>query len=126
MKNIIIFAFILNFLSCKAQDFEKISISKTDISELYVNDENSTELFYYKYLPKNNIKGVLVVIPSGGELVENTLKQITLQKIAVEKGIMVIVPSINWGTDNREAEFKLLDKIFSEIVPRSRANPFAW
>jgi hypothetical protein len=29
---------------------------------------------------------------------------------------MVIVPSINWGTDNREAEFKLLDKIFSEIV----------
>ena len=74
MKNIIIFACILNFLSCKAQDFEKISISKTDISELYVNDENSTELFYYKYLPKNNIKGVLVVIPSGGELVENTLK----------------------------------------------------
>ncbi|EMY3583030.1 hypothetical protein ABF200_000271, partial [Flavobacterium psychrophilum] len=104
MKNIIIFALIFNLISCKAQEFEKISVSKTDISELYVNDENSTELFYYKYLPKNNIIGVLVVIPSGGELVENTLRQITLQKIAVEKGIMVIVPSINWGTDNREAE----------------------
>jgi len=120
MKNILIFALIFNVLSCKAQEFEKLSVSKTDDSELYINDENSTELFYYKYVPKSSIKGVLVIIPSGGELVENTLKQITLPKIAVEKGIMVIVPSINWGTDNREAEFKLLDKIFSEIVAKHK------
>jgi hypothetical protein len=94
----------------------KISVSKTDPSELYINDGNSTELFYYKFVPKNAIKGVLVILPSGGEIIENTLKQISLYKIAVEKGIMVIVPSINWGTDNREAEFTVLDKIFNEIV----------
>jgi hypothetical protein len=35
---------------------------------------------------------------------------------------MVIVPSINWGTDNREAEFKLLDKIFSEIVAKHKVS----
>lgn len=116
MKNLLIFIVLFNILSCKAQEFEKITISKTDTSELYVNDENSTELFYYKFVPKNKIKGVLVIIPSGGELIDNTLKQITLHKIALEKGFLVIVPSINWGTDNREAEFKLLDKIFSEIV----------
>lgn len=46
MKNILIFALIFNFLYCKAQEFDKISVSKTEISELYVNDENSTELFY--------------------------------------------------------------------------------
>ena len=113
---------MFNLLFCTGQEFEKISVSKTDISELYINDENSTELFYYKYLPKINIKGVLVIIPSGGELVENTLKQITLQKTAVEKGIMVIVPSLNWGTDNRETEFKLLDKIFSEIVQKHQVS----
>ncbi|ESU24843.1 hypothetical protein FEDK69T_03960 [Flavobacterium enshiense DK69] len=122
MKNILIFALFFNLLSCKAQEFEKILLSKTDTFELYVNDEDSTELFYYKYLPKKDIKGVLVILPSGGEIIENTLKQITLHKIAVEKGIMVIVPSINWGTDNREAEFKLLDKIFYEIVLKHKIS----
>jgi hypothetical protein len=94
----------------------KISVSKNDPSELYINDGNSTELFYYKFVPKNEIKGVLVILPSGGEIIENTLRQITLYKIAVEKGIMVIVPSINWSSYNRDAEFNMLDKIFSEIV----------
>jgi hypothetical protein len=122
MKNILIFTLLFNLLSCKAQEFEKISVSKTDTSELYENDGNSTELFYYKFVPKNEIKGVLVIIPSGGEIVENTLKQITLHKIAVKKGIMVIVPSINWGTDNREAEFKLLDEIFKEIVEKHKVS----
>jgi hypothetical protein len=41
--------------------------------------------YFIKISSENNILRVLVVIPSGGELVENTLKQITLQKIAVEK-----------------------------------------
>lgn len=94
----------------------KISVSKTDTSGLYINDGNSTELFYYKFIPKKNIKGVLVILPSGGETIENTLRQITLHKIAVEKGIVVVVPSINWSTDNREAELNILDKIFNEIV----------
>lgn len=116
MRNIIIIALLFNLLDCKAQKQEKIIISKTDTSELYINDEDSTELFYYKFVPKKSIKGVLVILPSGGEIVENTLKQITLHKIAVKKGIIVIVPSINWGTDNREAEFTVLDKIFNEIV----------
>ncbi|MEO8234522.1 MAG: hypothetical protein ABI549_03830 [Flavobacterium sp.] len=89
---------------------------------MYVNDEEATELFYYKFLPKKNIKGVLVILPSGGELIENTLKQITLHKLAVEKGIMVIVPSINWGTDNRDAEFTILDKIFNEIIDKHKVS----
>lgn len=122
MKNILIFALLFNLLPCIAQEFEKISVSKTDPYELYVNDEDSEELFYFKYLPQNNIKAVLVIIPSGGELIENTLKQITLQKTAVEKGIMVIVPSINWGTENRKAEFKFLDTIFKEVVEKHKIS----
>jgi len=116
MKNLLIFALLINLFFCRAQEFEKITVSETDDSELYLNDGNSTELFYYKFVPKNKIKGVVVILPSGGELVENTLKQITLPKIALEKGLLVIVPSINWGTDNRAAEFKLLDYIFNEVV----------
>ena len=58
MKKILIFALIFNHLLCKAQEFDKISISKTDTSELYINDGNSTELFYYKYLPA--VRNVLI------------------------------------------------------------------
>lgn len=116
MKNTILLILFLTILVCQAQPHERISISKTDPSELYVNDGDATELFYYQFVPKTNIKGVVVILPSGGEVVENTLKQITLHKIAVEKGIVVIVPSINWGTDNREAEFIVLNKLFREVV----------
>lgn len=122
MKKILFFTLLFNLLSCKAQEFEKIVVSKTDSSELYINDGDSTELFYYKFVPKNKIEGILVILPSGGELVENTLKQITLPQIAVKKGIMVIIPSINWSTDNQDAEFKLLDTIFKEIVGKYKVS----
>jgi hypothetical protein len=39
-----------------------------------------------------------------------------LNHLAVEKVILVIIPSINFGTENGYAEFYILDKIFSEIV----------
>lgn len=122
MKNLLVIVLFLNLLSCKAQEYEKVSVSKTDSYELYVNDDEATELFYYKFIPKEKIKGVLVIIPSGGEIIENTLKQITLHKIAVEKGIMVIVPSINWGTADREPEFKMLNQIFSDIVKKHKVS----
>lgn len=116
MKNSILIALLVNLWACHAQTFEKIAFSDSDTSELYINDADATALFYYKFVPKTSIKGVVVILPSGGESVENTLKQITLQTIAVEKGIMVLVPSINWGTDTRAVEFAMLDKIFNEIV----------
>lgn len=122
MKKILFFTLLFKLLPCKAQEFEKIVVSKTDSSELYINDGDSTELFYYKFVPKNKIEGILVILPSGGELVENTLKQITLPQIAVKKGIMVIIPSINWSTDSQDAEFKLLDTIFKEIVEKYKVS----
>jgi hypothetical protein len=122
MKKILFFTLLFNLLSCKAQEFEKIVVSKTDSSEIYINDGDSSELFYFKLVPKKKIEGILVILPSGGELVENTLKQITLPQIAVKKGIMVIIPSINWSTDSQDAEFKLLDTIFKEIVENYKVS----
>jgi hypothetical protein len=57
-----------------------------------------------------------VILPSEGETTENLLKQITLHQRAVEKGLLVLIPSINFGTENRDAAFHILDQIFSEIV----------
>ena len=116
----IISAFLL--ISCKNQevknnqDFEKVVISHTDPSNLYVNDGDSTELFYLKLIPKSNPIGAVVILPSGGETIEDVLKQITLPKLAVKNNILTIIPSINWGTETREVEIKILDKIFNEVA----------
>ncbi|TDE06051.1 hypothetical protein [Flavobacterium hiemivividum] len=95
---------------------EKIILKDRDTNDLYINDGDSTTLYYLKSVPTTEIKGVLVILPSGGETTENLLKQITLHHLAVEKGLLVLIPSINFGTENRDAEFHILDKIFSEIV----------
>lgn len=99
-----------------AQELEKIIINDVDTNDLYLNDGDSTALYYLKSVPKTEIKGVLVILPSGGETTENLLKQITLHQLAVENGFLIIIPSINFGTERGDAEFYILDKIFSEIV----------
>jgi hypothetical protein len=121
MKHIFFLLILGCMISCQAQNFQRISVSATDPDELYVNDQNSTELFYDVYLPSLAIKGVLVILPSGGETVENTLLQIKLHQLAVERGVLVVVPSINWGTESRSAEFEMLNRIFSEIVNTYKA-----
>lgn len=96
--------------------FEKVQVSKTDPAQLYINDNKNTELYYLKYIPKTDIKGVLVVLPSGGEPTEDLIKQIELPKLAAKNGIMTIIPSINWGFENRTEAFLFLDQIFEEII----------
>ena len=36
--------------------------------------------------------------------------------LAFDKGIVTIIPSINWGTENRKVEIEILDKIFKEVI----------
>lgn len=117
MKTFInLFCFALVCASCCSQEIEKISLDIKDDWNLYLNDEESQELFYLKLIPKSKPIGALVIIPSGYEKVEDTLKQIDLHNRAVEQGLVVIVPSINWGTNDRIQEFKILNKIFRQII----------
>jgi len=116
MKLLLSFLLLLTVTLSYGQDLEKTILKELDRNDLYINDGDSTTLYYLKSVPKSTIKGVLVILPSGGETTENLLKQITLPQLAVEKGLLVLIPSINFGTENREAEFHILDKIFSKIV----------
>lgn len=122
MRQILYLFLLLNSIPCKSQKTEKIIVSTTDNNELYINDGDSTLLYYYKIVPKNKIIGTLVILPSGGESTENTLRQLTLQSKAVENNILVIIPSINWGTVDRIAEFNFLDKIFAEVVKQHNVS----
>lgn len=118
MKNIL--SLLLISLPCLtyAQEINKIPLDVVDKNNLYVNDGTSTELHYYEILPEKTPKGVIVVLPSGAELTEDTLKGITLHKMAADEGILTIIPSINWGTDTGEGEIGLLDKIFEEVTSK--------
>ena len=103
-------------------NMEKVMVSSNDPHSLYINDgKSNTNLFYYKMIPKIEPLGVLTIIPSGGETTEGLIQQISLHKEAVKKGLIVIIPSINWGTDDRVAEISFLDKIFKQIVSEHKA-----
>jgi hypothetical protein len=56
-----------------------------DTNDLYLNDGDSTTLYYLKLVPKTEIKGVLVILPSGGETTENLLKQINYLNLRLRK-----------------------------------------
>lgn len=115
-SNIILLFTILSSIICNSQDFEKIILDVSDTSNLYVNDGDSKELYYLKLIPKEKIKGAIVILPSGRETTEDLIKQISIPKLAFDKGIVTIIPSINWGTENRKVEIEILDKIFKEVI----------
>ena len=116
-KTFLLFSLLIT-ISCKSQNFEKVVLNTTDTSNLYINDEESTELYYLKLIPKGKIKGAIVVLPSGGETTQDLLKQISIPRLAFDKGIATIIPSINWGTEDRNVEIETLNTIFKEITQK--------
>ena len=116
MKLLLFMLFSIMTYNATSQNIEKVIVSDNDPDYLYINDNDSNELYYYKIVPKNKPIGCLVIMPSGGEKVEDLLKQITLHHMAVNNDILVIIPSINWGTDDRKVDNLFLDTIFKQIV----------
>lgn len=118
MKTIIIgFMLIISVQVIYGQNYEKVMVYNQDPYNLYAaRDEDSTNLFYYKFVPDSKPIGVLVILSGGGERIEDVMKQISLHQLAVKENILVIFPSINWGTNTFYHECKFLDTIFQQIV----------
>lgn len=116
MKYLILILILLGSTFCFSQKLEKVNISDTDPYHFYINDGDSTNLYYYKIVPKEQPIGVLTIFPSGGETTENLLKQITLHQAACDSNLLVIIPSYNWGTFQRTPDMVFLDSIFKEVV----------
>ncbi len=114
--NLILFISFLVTFTCSGQNFERILISESDTSRLYINDGDSQELYYLQFVPKTTIKGAVVIFPSGGETTEDLIKQIDIPQMAYKGGIITIIPSINWGTEDRQTEIQILDRIFEKAI----------
>jgi hypothetical protein len=96
---------------------EKVIVYNQDPYNLYnFEPTDKFSLFYLKLVPKAQPIGCLVIIPGSGELIEDVMKQISLHNLAVEKGLLVIFPSINWGTNKFIEEHKFLDTIFKQVI----------
>ena len=121
MQKIITALLILTCFTCFGQKTERVVVSHEDPYDLYANiDKDSTTLFYEKIVPKNKPLGVLVILPGSGERIEDVKKQISLPTLAVQKDLLVIFPSINWGTNKHIPEHEFLDTIFKQVVKQYR------
>ena len=118
MRQLIIIFFIIFATSFAiAQQPQKIVLATEDPYDLYgTNDQDSTTLFYYKLVPSNEPIAALVILPGSGETLDEVMKQITLHTLAVEKDILVVLPSLNWGTSKRDEEHKFLDEVFKQVI----------
>ncbi|HKK89402.1 MAG TPA: hypothetical protein VJ917_11190 [Saprospiraceae bacterium] len=91
-------------------------MSQSDPYNFYINDGDSTEIFYYKMLPKSKPVAVLTIFPSGGEKIEDLLKQIELHEVAFKNDLLVIIPSYNWGTFQKTPDVQFIDSIFKQVI----------
>src|SRR5690606_1514970 len=78
--------------------------------------KDSTTLFYEKIVPAGKPVGVLVILPGSGEGIAYVKQQIKLHALAVQRNLLVIFPSINWGTNKHIPEHRFLDTIFNQII----------
>ncbi len=129
MKNLLFLSPLFLFLACTEQSVDKaqytverVDLSSTDPNNFYVNDGDSTQLFYLELKPKKQPKGVLVLIPSAGESVQGVFTQTQLHQQALENDFLVIVPSYNWGTVHRMPDVPFFDSVFQSVLERHSVN----
>jgi acetyl esterase/lipase len=119
LQRILVLCGIMLALQGYGQRMERVVLSKSDTFDLYANiDQDSTTLFYEKLIPKGKPQGALVIMPGAGETIDAVKKQINLHQLAVEKRLLVIFPSINWGTNKHIPEHQMLDQVFRQVVER--------
>lgn len=126
MKNSLLVLFLAVQVACLGQKTERVIVQQSDPYDLYANvDQDSLTLFYEKIIPEHTPTGVLVIIPGAGEPIREVKQQITLHTLAAQKDLLVVFPSINWGTTKHTAEHQFLDTIFKQIdqqykIPKDR------
>lgn len=114
---ILIAALIAMPITLLAQVTQKVIVATKDPHNMYwATGQDSSLLFYNKLVPKNKPVAALIILPGGGETLNDVMKQISLHKLAVEKDILVVLPSINWGTVKKDEEIKFLNTIFEQLV----------
>ncbi len=130
MKNLLIFLLIafpftgntqntINLEELYLNNLDKISINIIDTTYIYVNDEGSTDLFYYALSPKDSIQGTLVLFPPTWQTAENVINHtIELIKLAYSQNLLIIIPSINYNLCLDDVSLSFLNETFRSVVDK--------
>lgn len=119
-----LFLLSISLLSCTqnpeaitvVSSFEKVSITNTDSTHIYVNDKDSQELYYLALKPKGSIQGTLVLFPPTWQTTESVIAHnVELIKMAKKKDILVIIPSINYNLYLDEISLAFLNTVFKNV-----------
>jgi hypothetical protein len=105
-----------------SKNLEKNTIDIVDETYLYINDGTSNELFYYALKPKEKIKGTLILLPPTAQKVEDVINNnIKLTELAFEKGILLIIPSINYNLYLDKITMDFLNTTFKKAISKYQA-----
>jgi acetyl esterase/lipase len=105
----------------KSAPFSKTYISLRDSTGIYVADGDSDRLFYYALAPKATIKGALVLFPPNGQAAEETISaNSALATLASDKGLLVVVPSINHNLCLDKPTLYALNTLLSDVLAKYR------
>jgi len=112
----------INLNEILKKNLEKNKIDTIDKTYLYVNDGTSNELFYYALMPKGKVKGTLILLPPTAQNVVDVINNNTkLSELAFEKGILLIIPSINYNLYLDEFTMEFLNTTFIKAISKYHA-----
>lgn len=110
---------ILNLDTKYLSLLKKNIISNNDSTDLYVNDRNQKDLFYYSLIPNEKIKGVIVLLPGTWDRVEYTLSSTkNICQEAFNNNIAVISLSINQRLTLKEEVLAFINLAFKDAIQK--------
>ena len=130
MKNLIIVLFsilsyigdaqiTINLNEIYTDNLERNVVNIIDSTNIYVNDGDSQELFYYALVPEDSIIGTLVLFPPTWQTSENVINHnIDLVKNAYSKNLLVIIPSINYNLCLDDVSTSFINQSFNDVLER--------
>lgn len=104
------------------QQLKKNKVSNSDEGNVFINDGTSKSLFYYSLSPKDKVSAVLVLFPSTSETAEEVLSNnAKLVEGASNKGVLVVIPSVNNHLVLDENLLEFFSDCFSDVIERYQA-----
>lgn len=106
------------------KNLEKNKVNILDETYIYVNDGQSKALFYYALKPETKIIGTLILLPPTAQPAEGVINENSqLLELAYKRGILVLIPSINYNLCLDELAMKFLNTSFKEAMEKYKAPP---
>lgn len=110
---------ILNLDTQYLPKLQRNIITKNDSTDMYVNDRNQKELFYYVLVPPQKIKAVLVLLAGTWDRAEYVLSNNkALVQLAYDNGFAVLVPSINQRLTLNNEVLTFFNTVFSQAIDK--------